>query len=154
MARYVIDENVFENAITNKKYDGSPAHSEREFADKFFRGTDVMFINKKIRDKFLEKLPKKIHAKYKPEFIDNTIIPSLRNIVFNSSRTNIIEGIKTPFKGVKDCDVEFVGVTLQSQAILVTSDEKLKSSMSEDELVSKCKCATVEECLNQFENKL
>lgn len=145
MSRFVIDENVFENAITNKKPDGSPAYSERIFTNKFFSNTDTMFINEKIKMKFLKKLPEKINTKYKTEFLDNTVIPSLKKIIFDSTKTNEVSIPNIQFKGVKECDVEFVGVTLQSEATLVTADEDLKIAMTKDKLASKCKCHTVEE---------
>jgi hypothetical protein len=49
------------------------------------------------------------------------------------------------FKGVKDCDTEFVGVALQSTSTLVTVDQRLKSEIKKDTTVSHCKCVTVEE---------
>lgn len=148
MSRYVIDENVFENAITNKKSDGSNAAAEKIFTWKFFSSTDTMFINNKIKTKFEKKLPAKIATKYRSTDLDNHVIPLLKKIIVDPSRTHMVDGIKIEFKGVKDCDVEFVGVTLQSQATLVTADGDLKAAMAKDKLVSKCDCRTVEEIID------
>ena len=68
-------------------------------------------------------------------------------MIKNQERTTILEGIKTKFKGVKKCDTEFVGVTLQSNATLVTADEDLKNAISKDSKVSNCKCVTVEDII-------
>ena len=149
MAKFVIDENVFENAITNQRPDGSPAHAEKIFAYKFFSSNDTMFINNAIKTKFIKNLPQKISIKYKSIYLDNHIIPSLKRIVFDSTKTNLIDGVKTQFQGVKKCDTEFVGVTLQSNATLVTADGDLKVAIAKDKLVSKCICNTVEEILEK-----
>ncbi len=145
MTSYVIDENVFENAITNQKPDGSPAYSEKIFTYKFFNSEDTIFINKTIKTKFIIKLPQKISTNYKTIYLDNHIIPSLKKIIFDSTRTNEIDGVVTQFKGVKDCDVEFLGVSIQSTAPLVTADEKLVKAISNDDFASKkCHCITTD----------
>jgi hypothetical protein len=150
MASYVIDENVFENAITNKKPNGTPAISEKIFAYKFFQSADTMFINKIIKTKFIKKLPQKISTNYKSVYLDNHIIPLLTKTIFDSARTKEIDGTKTEFKGVKDCDIEFVGVAIQSTATLITADEDLVIAVDKDEFASKkCKCMTTEKAIEK-----
>jgi len=148
MASFVIDENVFENAITNRKANGSPASSEKSFVYKFFQSNDTMFINQKIKTKFIKKLPQKIASNYKSVFLDNHIIPLLKKTIFDSTKTTEIDGIKTEFTGVKECDVEFVGVSIQSTAPLITADEKLVNAIKLDKFVSKkCECMTTEKAI-------
>jgi len=94
------------------------------------------------------KLPKKIKETYNEKIIDSTLLPRLIQVLGNSQKTIKIDGIKTSFEGVKECDVEFVGVALQSHAVLVTGDEKLKDAISADKTIaSNCNCSTVEDCI-------
>ena len=153
MVDYVIDENVIENAVHGKKPQKNgqsialPADAENEFLYRFFRNKDRMFVNDKIRQK-IYSLEKRIRIKHKSEFLDNRIIPRLLETLQNFEKTITIDGIQTEFSGIKNCDKEFVGVTLQSNATLVTADGDLKILMIKDKLVSKCKCFTVEEVLD------
>lgn len=48
------------------------------------------------------------------------------------ARSTIIDGNPNTFKGVKDCDTEFVGVALQSTSTLVTVDQRLKLEIKKD----------------------
>lgn len=152
MSDYVIDENVILNAVHGEKpvkNNGTiPADAEKIFVHSFFRNKDRNFINIKIRQKFF-KMPKKVEQNFKKEFIDGKILPRFLNLLTNSDKIILVSGIKNNFKGVKECDTEFVGVTLQSNAILVTSDEDLKVAIKKDAIASKCKCATVEEIIDK-----
>jgi len=146
MNNYVIDENIILNAITGEKPDCSTTLTEKIFISCFLHGHDHLFINNKIKDKILKNMPKKISSFTKP--LDNHIYPLIKKLIFNSSRTTIVDGIKNNFKGVKDCDTEFVGVAIQSNAILVTADSKLKTAVGEDSFASNCKCKTAEELID------
>ena len=148
MTSYVIDENVILNAIHGKKAKtNQPALKEKIFLYRIFQGRDHIFVNIPIRQKFF-KLPRKINENYKDQTLDNHIIPLFLKLIKDQERTTIVEGIKTKFKGVKKCDTEFVGVTLQSNATLVTADEKLKDAISKDTSVSNCTCVTVEDIIS------
>ena len=124
MSDYVIDENVILNAVHGekpmKKGVNIPADAEKIFVYSFFRNKDRNFINTKIRQKFFN-MPKKVEQKFKKDFIDGKILPRFLDLLVNSDKFVLVNGIKNNFKGVKECDTEFVGVTLQSNAILVTS---------------------------------
>lgn len=149
MTDYVIDENVVLNAIHGKKASNSKsknADTEKIFLYGFFSNKDKQFMNLKIRQKYYT-LPKKVEQKYKNEILDNHIIPRFLAVMIDPLKTSIIDGVSNTFKGIKKCDTEFVGVTLQSNATLVTADENLKTAIQEDTFVSKCKCSTVEEIL-------
>lgn len=146
MTSYVIDENIILNAITGEKPDCSTAFPEKIFVSRFLYGNDHLFINNKIKDKILKNMPKKITSFSKP--LDNHIYPLIKKLIFNPSRTTIIDGTKNDFKGVKDCDTEFVGVAIQSNAILVTADSELKIAVMKDTFASKCNCKTTEELVN------
>lgn len=154
MSDYVIDENVLINAVTGEKpvkkgdEKSMPADAEKVFIYSFFSNRDRNFINYEIRKKFF-KMPEKIEQKFKKEILDNQVIPRFLSMLSNSDKITIIEGIKNDFKGVKNCDTEFVGVTLQSNATLVTADKDLQDAIKKDNFVSKCKCATVEEILEK-----
>ncbi len=147
MNSYVIDENVILNAVHGEKAKTrKPALAEKIFLYRIFRGQDRIFVSVPIRQKFF-KLPQKITQNYKNQNLDNHIIPLFLKLIKNQERTTILKGIKTKFKGVKKCDTEFVGVTLQSNATLVTADEDLKNAISKDSKVSNCKCVTVEDII-------
>ena len=149
MTDYVIDENVVLNAIHGKKASNSEsknADTEKIFLYRFFSNSDKQFMNLKIQQKFFA-LPKKVAQKYKNEILDNHIILRFLGVMNDPLKTSIVDGVSNTFKGVKKCDTEFVGVTLQSNATLVTADGKLKTAIQEDSFVSKCKCSTVEEIL-------
>ncbi|MCV0411257.1 hypothetical protein [Nitrosopumilus sp.] len=151
MTDYVIDENVVLNAIHGKKASNNKsknADTEKIFLYGFFSNKDKQFMNLKIQQKFFA-LPKKVEQKYNNEILDNHIIPRFLGVMSDPLKTSIIEGISNNFEGVKKCDTEFVGVTLQSNAILVTADGNLKKAIQEDSFVSKCKCSTVEEVLEK-----
>jgi predicted nucleic acid-binding protein len=143
MSRYVIDENIILNAITGEKPDCSVTLTEKIFILCFLRGNDHLYINNKIKAKILKNIPEKISSFTKP--LDNQIYPLIKKLIFDSSRTTIVDGIKNNFKGVKDCDTEFVGVAIHSNAILVTADSKLKNAIEKDLFASKCNCKTAEE---------
>ena len=81
--------------------------------------------------------------------LDNFVLKMILKLMFDSERTTILDGIKTDFQGVKKCDNEFVGVTLQSNGILVTADVKLKEAIAKDEKVSHCICMTAEEVIEK-----
>lgn len=147
MSSYVVDENVVLNATHGKKADNrTPALAEKIFMYRLFSSQSHLFMNEKIRGKF-RKMPQKIESKHKKEFLDNHIMPLFLQIMVDSSRTTIVNGIVNNFRGVKECDTEFVGVTLQSGGTLVTADRNLREAIAADQSVSRCHCVTVEEAI-------
>lgn len=148
MANYVIDENVILNATHGKKADKkTPALEEKIFVNKLFLGKDHLFMNEKIRAKF-RKMPQKIRTEYRTEFLDNHTLPLFLKLMTDSMRTTIVDGTPNTFKGIKDCDTEFVGVALQSTSTLVTADDRLKSEIDKDPSISGCRCTTVEKLVH------
>lgn len=148
MSNYVIDENVVRNAWTGKKPDENPALAEMKFMRDIFFGNQHLAINLKIRSKFTKwsKQAEQISAN-----VDNLLIPLFMKLIFNSERTMIVDGIHTNFRGVKDCDIEFVGVTLQApNGVLVTADVKLVEAIAADTEVNHCRCITAEEALKTY----
>jgi len=144
---YVIDENVLLNAWHGKKPNNTDALSERKFLHDIFYGNQHLAISHKIRGKF-SKIGKKLQEQQKG--VDNLVIPLFLKLIFNSKRATMHTPIKTNFKGVKNCDKEFVGVALKSNGIIVTADHKLKMAISDDPSVKHIECMTTEEVIASF----
>ena len=121
----VIDECVFMEAVRYKKPDGSHAIAETEFMCKMLRSPHTVFVNDVIVDKFHD-IEQKINAMGNPRDYNNMICKNFLATLSDSKRTNYVDGIKIDWKGLKKCDREFVGVALQSNSILVTSDKPLR----------------------------
>lgn len=149
MSNYVIDENVVRNAWTGKKSDQHPALAEMKLMRDIFFGNQHLAMNLKIRDKFTKwgKQTEQIRS----DDVDNLLVPLFIKLIFNAERTILVNGIRTNFRGIKDCDTEFVGVTLQApNGILVTSDGRLVEAIAADPEVQHCRCVTAEEAISTY----
>lgn len=140
---YIVDENVILDAWRGKRFD-SYAGAEKQFITSFFRSAHRLAYDEEIKQKIIRM--RKVTFKDN-EFLDNSVVPMLTKLIHDSSRAIPYSGIKTDFQGVKKCDKHFVGVTLQSQGILVTNDEKLRKAITDDPVVSKCRHMTPEDAL-------
>lgn len=131
----IIDENVIIDAWRGTQENGNPAFTERHFVYAFFDSLKKLAYNEEIKKKII----KLKDARFKDtKYLDNSIVPILTKLIHDSIRATPFFGISTNFKGVKKCDEHFVGVTLQSQGILVTNDQPLHDAIDKDNLVSKC----------------
>ena len=130
MGGVVVDECVVMEAVRYKKPDGSPALAEAEFLCKLLRSPRKIFVNDVMFDKF-HAIEKKINASGRPVDYNNMIYKNFLAMLADSKRTNYVEGIKIDRKGLKKCDKVFVGVALQSNSILVTSDMPLRNIIDE-----------------------
>ena len=130
MSGVVVDECVVMEAVRYKKPDGSAALAEAEFMCRLLRSPHTVFVNDTIVDKFYS-IEKKINATGRPEDYNNMICKNFLGMLTDGRRTNYVEGIKIDRKGLKKCDKEFVGVALQSNSILVTSDGPLRGIIDE-----------------------
>jgi len=150
MTRIVLDENVVRNAWHSKKPDGSDAFSDvRVMTDVLLGDYDVQG-SEKIRSKLSAFRKKTQHI---TKDVNDLLLNKYMQLVYDSSRFSMHKSIKTDFKGVKDCDNEFVGVTLTCKAVLVTADEKLKIAIKADKKVSHCECKTTEEIIEDEKKK-
>jgi len=132
---YVIDENVILDAWRGKRFKEYAGY-EKLFLTSFFLSTHRFAFDEEIKRKIMRM------RKYtfdNPEFLDSSVVPMMTKIIHDSTRAQQFQGINTNFKGVKKCDKHFVGVALQTNAILVTNDEKLHDAINDDESVSHCR---------------
>ena len=126
----VVDENVVIEAATGKKPDGKEAWSEAEFMCGLFRSPEKIFVNDAILKKF-SSMEGKIKAAAAAENCNNLIYKGLAALLKDSGRTVYVDGTRVDHEGLKKCDKEFVGVAVQSGAILVTADERLRAIVAE-----------------------
>lgn len=124
MTSIVVDENVVREAVEGKKPDGSYAHAEAEFMHKLFRSTNKIFVNVKIEGKF-RNLQKKMDRGPPNAHRNDLIYAVLSDMLNSKTRVEYSEGVKVAIGGLKECDREFVGVALQTNSVLVTSDKRL-----------------------------
>jgi len=147
MSSFVIDENVVRNAWHGKKPNDDDAHAELKFIGDMLYGNYGISASKKIRDKF-SKFKDDNFGKHK--YVNDLILSSYVKLLFNSKRTQMHTPIKINFKGVKDCDNEFVGVAIKSQGLLVSADARLKEEIAKDSEVQNCRCETVEDAIKTY----
>lgn len=126
----VVDENIVITAATGKKPDGKEAWSEAEFMCRLLRSTEKIFVNDAILKKF-RRMDGKIKAAAAAENCNSLVYKGLAARLKDSERTAYVDGARVDHEGLKKCDKEFVGVAVQSGAILVTEDERLRAIVDE-----------------------
>ena len=147
MTSIVVDENVLREAVEGKKPDGSYAHAEAEFMHKLFRSTNKIFVNVKIEGKF-RALQKKMDQG-QPDAHRNDLIYAVLSEMLNSkTRVEYSEGVRVEIDGLKECDKEFVGVALQTNSVLVTSDERLVEILKREMAGRGVECRTPAEAID------
>lgn len=148
MNSFVIDENVVRNAWHMKKPDGSDATAEFKFIGDMLFGNYGISTSKKIQNKFNKFKDENFGKSKKP--VNDLILSSYVKLLLDSTRTQMHSAIKINFKGIKDCDNEFVGVAIKSQGLLVSADDRLKQEIAQDPEVKNCRCEVVEDVINTY----
>lgn len=146
----VVDECIVAEAVRYKKPDGSQAIAEAEFMCKLLRSPYTVFVNNTIVDKFHD-VEKKINAIGRPKDYNNMICKNFLATLSDSKRTSYVDGIKVDWKGLKKCDKEFVGVALQSNSMLVTSDGPLRDIVEQmRQQGARIECATADQAIQRM----
>lgn len=149
MRGVVVDVNVIIEAIEGSKPDKSPALAEAQFMFKLFDSRNSVFVNRAIMKKYWH-LAERFNRRHRPQDLNNNIHKIFMQTVKNSKRTNHIDGTKVDWPGLKKCDKEFVGVALQSGAILVTGDTRLRALVEDHPRVSDVTCVTARSALDML----
>ena len=150
MSGIVIDECVFMEAVRYKKPDGSYAIAEAELMCRLLRSSKTVFVNDAMVDKFHD-VEKKINATGHPKDYNNMICKNFLATLSDSKRTSYVDGIKIDWKGLKKCDREFVGVALQSNSTLVTSDGPLRDIVEQMRLRgTRIECVTADQAIQRI----
>lgn len=135
MKNFIIDEMVIRECDSLKDPNGVETFSSLDFVTSFIESPHKLGINDKIEKKY---------RNYQDEIknrgiYSNPTLSAIINKILRSDKIREVDGMPGRFVGPKKCDVQFVGVSIQLNGILVTNDEPLIQSINDHNLQSSFK---------------